>query len=152
MGDSGLRVAEVLDVCPDHISRMSDGRHYVLEVVGGKDTSGSYSGGKHWETWLPVDLERDINRYVQSEEIARELRPARGVIGHVAGRPGDRRTGRSRVPRLPPCSLAHLDGVADFIEMYDIDVEARAHAYANEHAMEPPKTRDELKAMIASDA
>ena len=72
MGDSGLRVAEVLDVCPDHISRMSDGRHYVLEVVGGKDTSGSYSGGKHRETWLPVDLERDINRYVQSAEIARD--------------------------------------------------------------------------------
>jgi integrase len=72
MGDSGLRVAEVLDVCPEHISRMSDGRHYGLEVVGGKDTSGSYSGGKHRETWLPVDLERDINRYVQNEEIARD--------------------------------------------------------------------------------
>jgi integrase len=72
MGDSGLRVAEVLDVAPKHISRMSDGRHYVLEVVGGKDTTGSYSGGKHRETWLPVDLERDINRYVQSEEIAHD--------------------------------------------------------------------------------
>lgn len=72
MGDCGLRVAEVLDVCPGHISRMSDGRHYALEVVGGKDTSGSYSGGKHRETWLPVDLERDINRYTQHQEIARD--------------------------------------------------------------------------------
>jgi integrase len=70
MGDCGLRVAEVLDVCPEHISRMTDGRHYVLEVVAGKDTSGSYSGGKHRETWLPVDLERDINRYTQHQEIA----------------------------------------------------------------------------------
>jgi integrase len=70
MGDCGLRVAEVLDVCPEHISRMTDGRHYGLEVVAGKDTSGSYSGGKHRETWLPVDLERDINRYTQQQEIS----------------------------------------------------------------------------------
>jgi integrase len=70
MGDCGLRVAEVLDVCPEHISRMTDGRHYGLEVVAGKDTSGSYSGGKHRETWLPVDLERDINRYTQHQEIS----------------------------------------------------------------------------------
>jgi integrase len=72
MGDCGLRVAEVLDVCPSHIDRMSDGRHYGLEVVAGKDTSGSYSGGKHRETWLPVDLERDINRYTQHQEINRD--------------------------------------------------------------------------------
>ncbi len=69
MGDCGLRVAEVLDVCPDHISRMSDGRHYRLEVVDGKDTTGEYADGKHRETWLPVELERTINRYTQHEEI-----------------------------------------------------------------------------------
>jgi hypothetical protein len=45
-------------------------------------------------------------------------------------------------------SLAHLDGVADFIEMYDIDVEARADRYAENHDMEPPKTRDELTAVM----
>jgi integrase len=72
MGYCGLRVAEVLDVCPSHVDRMSDGRHYGLEVVAGKDTSGSYSGGKHRETWLPVDLERDINRYTQYQEINRD--------------------------------------------------------------------------------
>lgn len=44
MGDCGLRVTEVLDICPSHIARLTDGRHYGLEVVAGKDTSGSYSG------------------------------------------------------------------------------------------------------------
>jgi integrase len=74
MGDCGLRVAEVLDVQPQHISRMKDGRHYELEVVGGKDTTGEYRGGKHRETWLPTDVEALINRYIQSEEIARDER------------------------------------------------------------------------------
>lgn len=70
MGDCGLRVQEVLDVEPQHISRMSDGRHYELEVVGGKDTTGEYAEGKHRETWLPVDVESQIHRYIQSAEIA----------------------------------------------------------------------------------
>lgn len=69
MGDCGLRVAEVLDVEPQHISRMSDGTHHSLEVVGGKDTTGEHVDGKHRETWLPVELERTVNRYVQHEEI-----------------------------------------------------------------------------------
>jgi integrase len=69
MGDCGLRVAEVLDVRPEHISRMKDGRHYGLEVIGGKDTTGEYQGGKHRETWLPTDVEALINRYIQSEGI-----------------------------------------------------------------------------------
>jgi len=72
MGDCGLRVGEVLDVEPQHISRMTDGRHYELEVVGGKDTTGEFVDGKQRETWLPVDVEATINRYVQSEEIARD--------------------------------------------------------------------------------
>ena len=70
MGDCGLRVQEVLDVEPRHISRMSDGRHFELEVVGGKDTTGEYDEGKHRETWLPVDVEGVINRYIQQECIA----------------------------------------------------------------------------------
>lgn len=65
MGDAGLRVAEVLDVKPKHIARRSDGRHFELEVVGGKDTTGEYSGGKYRESWLPRDLESSINRYIQ---------------------------------------------------------------------------------------
>lgn len=49
-------------------------------------------------------------------------------------------------------SLAHLDGVIDFIEMYDIDVEARASAYVEDDSnLEPPKTREELKAVMNSD-
>ena len=47
MGDCGLRVQEVLDVKPKHVSRMSDGKHFELKVVGGKDTTGEYTGGKH---------------------------------------------------------------------------------------------------------
>ncbi|MBX0324391.1 site-specific integrase [Halomicroarcula sp. F13] len=69
MGACGLRVREVLDVTPDHISRMTDGRHYALEVVGGKDTTGEYDGGKHRETWLPVDVEATIHRYIQEHDI-----------------------------------------------------------------------------------
>lgn len=54
MGDAGLRVAETLDVRPEHVRRKKDGRSYELEVVSGKDTTGEYQGGKHRETWLPV--------------------------------------------------------------------------------------------------
>jgi len=71
MGDCGLRVAEVLDVEPRHISRMSDGRHYELEVVSGKDTTGDHEQGKHRETWMPVDVEATVNRYIQQEGIDR---------------------------------------------------------------------------------
>lgn len=70
MGDCGLRVGEVLDVEPRHISRMSDGRHYELEVVGGKDTTGEYAEGKQRETWLPRAVETTINRYVQEQSLA----------------------------------------------------------------------------------
>jgi integrase len=70
MGDCGLRVSEVRDVEPRHISRMSDGRHYELEVVGGKDTTGEYAEGKQRETWLPRAFERTINRYVQENDLA----------------------------------------------------------------------------------
>jgi len=69
MGDCGLRVAEVLDVKPEHITRRSDGQHFELEVVAGKDTTGSYRGGKHRETWLPREFEAQINRYTQEKDI-----------------------------------------------------------------------------------
>ena len=70
MGECGLRVAEVLDIEPRHISRMSDGRHFVLEVVAGKDTTGEFEGGKHREAWLPASVESLINRYQQAEDLA----------------------------------------------------------------------------------
>lgn len=74
MGDCGLRVAEVLDVEPKHISRRSDGHNWELEVVAGKDTTGEYSGGKHRETWLPRDFEALINRYTQEKGIGDDER------------------------------------------------------------------------------
>jgi len=74
MGDCGLRVAEVLDVKPRHISRMSDGRHYELEVIGGKDTTGEFDDGKHRETWLPADVEATINRYIQENNLSEDDR------------------------------------------------------------------------------
>lgn len=72
MGDSGLRVAETLDVRPEHVDRTKDGKHYWLEVVGGKDTTGEFDEGKYRETWLPRDLEVLINRYVQADERRRD--------------------------------------------------------------------------------
>lgn len=70
MGDCGLRVAETLDVTAGHISRMADGRHYELEVVAGKDTTGEYEHGKHRETWMPRDVEVLVNRYQQEHDLA----------------------------------------------------------------------------------
>lgn len=69
MGDCGLRVAEVLDVEPQHISRMKDGKHFKLEVKSGKDTSGDYQGGKQRETWMPREVEALVNRYVQQADV-----------------------------------------------------------------------------------
>jgi len=58
MGDCGLRVQEVLDVKPKHVSRLSDGTHFELKVVGGKDTTGEYTERKYRETWPPRDVEQ----------------------------------------------------------------------------------------------
>lgn len=90
MGDCGLRVAETLDVEPRDVSRRSDGRHFKLEVMAGKDTTGEFDGGKHRETWLPRDLEMDINRYVQREGIADDepilgVETTRAVMNWVEG-------------------------------------------------------------------
>lgn len=70
MGDCGLRVAEVLDVESQHISRKKDGKNFELEVVSGKDTTGEYEGGKHRETWMPREFESLVNRYVQQRNLA----------------------------------------------------------------------------------
>lgn len=72
MGDCGLRAFEVPDVAYSHISRMSDGQHFKLEVVGGKDTTGEYDEGKHRETWLPEGLERTIYRYTVDQDMAED--------------------------------------------------------------------------------
>lgn len=93
MGDCGLRVAEVLDVEPRHISRRSDGTNFELEVVAGKDTTGEYSGGKHRETWLPRDFEAQINRYVQEKGVEPDepvVDRARRTVQHWVERAGER--------------------------------------------------------------
>ncbi len=54
---------------------MSDGTHHSLEVVGGTDTTGEHTDGKHRETWLPVELERTINR-TYTMRISREETPS----------------------------------------------------------------------------
>ena len=81
MGDSGLRVAEVLDVTPSDISRFSDGRHYKLEVSSGKDTTGEYEDGKQRETWIPVDLEARINQVVQND--INEIGPTDPIVSYA---------------------------------------------------------------------
>lgn len=93
MGDCGLRVAEVLDVKPRHISRRSDGQHFELEVVGGKDTTGEYRGGKHRETWLPRDFEAQINRYIQEKDVAEDdplVDRAKRTVQHWVEHAGER--------------------------------------------------------------
>lgn len=95
MGDAGLRVAEVLDVEPRHIARRSDGRHYELKVVGGKDTTGSYRGGKYRETWLPRDLEAMINRYIQQNDLDDDqplVDKARRTVQHWVEKAGEAAT------------------------------------------------------------
>lgn len=72
MGDAGLRVAETLDVTYADVDRTRDGRHYWLEVTGGKDTTGEFEGGKFRETWLPVDLERDLYRFIDDNDVAHD--------------------------------------------------------------------------------
>jgi integrase len=81
MGDSGLRVAEVLDVTPNDISRFSDGRHYKLQVSSGKDTTGEYPDGKQRETWLPLDLEARINQVVQND--INEIGPSDPIVDYA---------------------------------------------------------------------
>lgn len=50
-------------------------------------------------------------------------------------------------------ALAQFDGVIDFIEMYDIDVEERTRVYIDEsdNDIDPPRSRDELKAIMADE-
>lgn len=131
MGDCGLRVAETLDVTPAHVSRKKDGRSYELEVVSGKDTTGEYSGGKHRETWLPVDLESTIHRYVVEENleddeplIPRAKRTVEQWVSDIAGRAaletGDTDYERVSSHDLRRCWAQHLlveEGVSPRIVM-----------------------------------
>jgi integrase len=68
-GEVGLRAFEIPQVCPKHVKRTDDGEHYRLRVPAGKDTSGN--GGKPRDAYLPPDLEGDLHRFQNAEDIGR---------------------------------------------------------------------------------
>jgi integrase len=68
-GYVGLRAFEVPQICPKHVKRTEDGDHYRLRVPEGKDTTGN--GGKPRDAYLPADVEGDIHRYQNAENIGR---------------------------------------------------------------------------------
>lgn len=64
----GLRAFEIPQVCPQHVNRTDDGRHFRLHVPAGKDTTGS--GGKPRDAYLPESVEADIRRHQTAESLA----------------------------------------------------------------------------------
>jgi integrase len=66
-GYVGLRAFEIPQIEPRHVRRTEDGEHYRLRVSEGKDTSGN--GGKPRNAYLPQDVESDIHRYANAEDI-----------------------------------------------------------------------------------
>lgn len=93
-GEVGLRAFEIPQVCPKHVKRTDDGEHYRLRVPAGKDTSGN--GGKPRDAYLPADLEGDLHRFQNAEDINRgqpfvELteRGVRDVVKRTAERAAD---------------------------------------------------------------
>lgn len=68
-GYVGLRAFEIPQIRPKHVKRTEDGAHYRLRVPEGKDTSGN--GGKPRDAYLPQDVESDIHRYQNAEDIGR---------------------------------------------------------------------------------
>jgi integrase len=93
-GYVGLRAFEIPQICPKHVKRTDDGEHYRLRVPEGKDTTGS--GGKPRDAYLPQDVEADIHRYINAEDIDRGLplvdlseRGVRDVVKRTAERAAD---------------------------------------------------------------
>lgn len=68
-GYVGLRAFEIPQVCPKHVKRTDDGDHYRIRIPEGKDTTGN--GGKPRDAYLPADVEGDIHRYKNAEDIDR---------------------------------------------------------------------------------
>jgi len=68
-GRVGLRAFEIPQVCPKHVKRTDDGDHYRLRVPEGKDTTGN--GGKPRDAYLPADVEGDLHRFQNAEDIDR---------------------------------------------------------------------------------
>lgn len=68
-GYVGLRAFEIPQIEPRHVRRTDDGEHYRVRVPEGKDTSGN--GGKPRNAYLPRDVESDIHRYANAEDVDR---------------------------------------------------------------------------------
>ena len=93
-GYVGLRAFEVPQVCPKHVKRTEDGEHYRLRVPEGKDTTGN--GGKPRDAYLPEDVESDLHRFQNAEDIGRHEPPVdlsergvRDVVKRTAHRAAD---------------------------------------------------------------
>jgi len=67
-GYVGLRAFEIPQVCPQHVTRTSDGSAWRIHVPEGKDTSGN--GGKPRDAYLPESVERELHQYQQENDIS----------------------------------------------------------------------------------
>lgn len=90
-GRVGLRAFEVPQICPKHVRRTDDGDHYRLRVPEGKDTTGT--GGKPRDAYLPSEVEGDIHRFQNAEDVDRSEplidlteRAIRDVVKRTASR------------------------------------------------------------------
>ena len=97
-GYVGLRSFEIPQVCPQHVKQTDNG-HYRLRVPQGKDTTGS--GGKPRDAYLPSSVERDLQQFQNTQNIAPkdpfvalEPRGVRAAIKRVADRTAEE-TGNS---------------------------------------------------------
>jgi len=68
-GRVGLRAFEIPQVMPKHVKRTDDGEHYRLRVPRGKDTANGT--GKPRDAYLPADVEGDLHRFQNAEDIDR---------------------------------------------------------------------------------
>jgi len=98
-GYVGLRAFEIPQIKPKHIKRTADGQHYHLRVPEGKDTKNG--NGEPRDAYLPKDVERDLHRYQNAEDIAPDERiisltprAVRAVVERTAGRASEE-TGES---------------------------------------------------------
>jgi len=69
-GYVGLRAFEIPQICPKHVNRTNDGDHYRLRVPQGKDTANGT--GKPRDAYLPKDVEGDIHRYQNANDLSRD--------------------------------------------------------------------------------
>ncbi len=69
-GYVGLRAFEIPQIHSKHVKRTNDGDHYRLRVPRGKDTANGT--GKPRDAYLPKDVESDIHRYQNANDLGRD--------------------------------------------------------------------------------